>query len=198
MVLTCRSRAPISSAQFISYFGFIFVATKGQGFCRACVSTFSFVAKYTTQTAVNKTVQSLLRLLIGWSIPLACAVLTFFVLEDVDNFSEYNAIWPALVVFISSFIIADGICTVYDCCIDTIYLLSFEDMERPSGPKYMSDDLRKGFGIDEADNEASKAAKKYRSVSERRKNPTAGPTCTHASASVLGGDSLVGGGTSTV
>ena len=63
--------------------------------------------------------------------------------------------WPALIVFISSFIIADGICTVYDCCIDTIYLLSFEDMEREGGPKYMSNDLRNGFGLDKADQEAN-------------------------------------------
>jgi len=171
--------------EFISYFGFIFVATQGQSFCKACVSTFAFVAKYTTQTAVNKTVQFLLRLLIGWSIPLFCAVLTFLVLDGNAAYSEYNAMWPALIVFIASYIIADGVCTVYDCCIDTIYLLSFEDMEREGGPKYMSEDLRKGFGIDEADSEASDAAKNYRSVSRRKREATEGVTMTSCSPTAL-------------
>lgn len=51
---------------------------------------------------------------------------------------------------------------MYDCCIDTIYILSFEDMERSGGPKYMSNDLRQGFGFDEADKEATSAAIKYK------------------------------------
>ena len=121
-----------------------------------------FIAKYTTQTAVNKTVQALLRLLIGWSIPLTCAVTTFYILDGVTAYKEYNSMWPALIVFISSFIIADGICTVYDCCIDTIYLLSFEDMEREGGPNFMSDELRAGFGLDCSEKESSDAAKKYK------------------------------------
>jgi len=171
LVLKCSQCAMYclqKTVEFISYFGYIFVAVKGQSFCRACASTFVFVAKYMTQTAVNKTVQALLRLLIGWSIPVCCASLTFYILDGIPNYSQYNAIWPALIVFISSFIIADGICTVYDCCIDTIYLMSFMDMEENNPPKYMSDDLRKGFGIDVADKEASKAAGKYKPVSRRR------------------------------
>lgn len=47
--------------EFISYFGYIFVAIRGENFCRACVSTFGFVVKNLSQTAVNKTVQSLLK-----------------------------------------------------------------------------------------------------------------------------------------
>ncbi|KAL1512310.1 hypothetical protein AB1Y20_005572 [Prymnesium parvum] len=157
--------------EFISYFGYIFVATRGENFCKACVSTFGFVCKYMAQTAVNKTVQSLLRLLIGWSIPFTCSIVTFLILDSIKAYEDYNAMWPALIVFISSFIIADGICTVYDCCIDTIYLLSFEDMSRSGGPKYMSADLRAGFGFDNAENEVSSSATKYKSVAERRNGP---------------------------
>jgi len=158
--------------EFISFFGFIFVAIKGVGFCKGCVQTFVFIAKYTVQTAVNKTVQSLLRALIGYTTPVFCALMTFFVLDSLDAYKGHSAYWPAAVVFVGSFIIADGICTVYDCIIDTIYLMSFEDMERPGGPKYMSNDLRKGFGMDEAENEASKAAGKYKPVTQRRKEVT--------------------------
>jgi len=154
--------------EFISYFGYIFVAIKGYGFCRACGATFGFIAKYPTQTAVNKTVQALLRLLIGWSIPIVCTLVCFFVLDSLTAYQDYTAYLPALIVFIASYLIADGICTVYDCCIDTIYLSSFEDMERDGGPKYMSADLKAGFGIDDAPNEASKRANKSRAVSARR------------------------------
>merc|ERR1719230_1869969 len=185
--------------EFISYFGYIFVATKGVGFCNACVKTFAFVAEYPTQTAVNKTVQSLLRLLIGWSIPISCALVTFFILDGIPDYSEYNAMWPALIVFIAAFIIADGVCTVYDCCIDTIYLLSFEDMDREGGPKYMSADLRAGFGIDVADKEASKSAGKYKAVTVRRQEKKAGKvTVLKCEGSSTSGGSLPGGGTSTV
>ena len=34
--------------------------------------------------------------------------------------------------------------------VDTIYLCAFKDMEENSPPKYMSNDLRKGFGFDKA------------------------------------------------
>eukprot|EP00965_Chrysotila_dentata_P189726 6173474-Pleurochrysis_carterae.AAC.9 len=34
--------------------------------------------------------------------------------------------------------------------VDTIYLCAFKDMEENNPPKYMSNDLRKGFGFDEA------------------------------------------------
>lgn len=47
--------------EFISYFGYIFVATRGESFCKACASTFGFVIKNMAQTAVNNIVQSLLK-----------------------------------------------------------------------------------------------------------------------------------------
>ena len=42
----------------ITYYGFIFVAMRGENFCRACGSTFVFIIKY-AQTPINKTVVSL-------------------------------------------------------------------------------------------------------------------------------------------
>jgi len=157
--------------EFISYYGYVFVAIKGHSFCRACFVTFGFVAKYMTQTVVNKAVQGMLRLLIGWTTPVACGLTTFFILDSISNYDQYNPIWAGIVVFVVAYVVADGIVTVYDCIIDTIYLSAFQDMERPGGPKYMSDDLRKGFGLDPAvaAHEAGNHARKYVPVGERKK-----------------------------
>lgn len=154
--------------EFVSYYGFIFVALEGSSFCKACVDTFAFVAKYPTQTIVNKMVQGLLKMLIGWTTPIGCALLSFYYLDSLESYQDFNAFWAALVVFILSYIVADGICMVYDCAIDTIYLSSFKDMEENKPPKFMSNDLREGFGIDAADAEAGSRAKKYAAVSVRK------------------------------
>jgi len=154
--------------EFISYYGFIFVAIHGVGFCRACSQTFVFVAKYMAQTVLNKMVQMLLRVLIGWSTPIACGLATFWILDNLYSYKEFNPMFPALVVLIFSYVVTDGICTVYNCIIDTIYLLSFEDMERPGGPIYLSANLREAFGIDTAAQEVTKDPSKYEAVCSRR------------------------------
>merc|ERR1711924_205093 len=100
---------------------------------------------------MGKTVQKLLSLLMGWSIPALCALSCWYHLESQDDFvADYSAVHPALVVFLASWVIADGLNTSFSCCIDTIYLSAFVDMEANHPPKYMSNDLRDGFGIDRA------------------------------------------------
>ena len=163
--------------EFISYYGFIFVAMRGQNFCRACMSTFDFVITYAAQTAVNKTVQKLLKMLMGLSTPLFAAVITFYYLEQADGGKykqEYNTIWGALIVFIIAYVITDGMCTVYDCAIDSIYLSAFKDMKENNPPKYMSNDLREGFGLDRAAAESSKMANNYKSRRERKQDQAGG------------------------
>ena len=61
--------------------------------------------------------------------------------------------------------------------IDTIYLCAFEDMERVKAKSdaklYMSDSLRKGFGIDQAEAEAGAAGKLAAEAAEGRKQRSA-------------------------
>ena len=43
-----------------------------------------------------------------------------------------------------------AITDVFRCCIDTIFVCAFKDMEEHTPPKYMSSALRAGFGLDTA------------------------------------------------
>ena len=144
------------TVEFISFYGFVFVAVDGQSFCLACKETFRLVIAYPAQTAVNKICQKLLKLLIGYSTPVICAVCAFYWLDGDTTYSDkYNPFYAALVVGLVAFIIADGVCIVFDVAIDTIYICAFKDMEENKPPKFMSNNLRKAFGIDEAEDESS-------------------------------------------
>jgi len=164
--LACIQR----TIEFVSYYGFIFVALQGDGFCKSCWNTLKFVINNPAQTAVNKTVQALLRILIGYSTPALSATFTFLYLEygAGDYPKDYNTYVASFAVFLVAFLVTGGVTMTYDCAIDTIYLCAFKDMDENSPPKYMSDDLRKGFGIDEASKEASAAAQKHETQATRR------------------------------
>jgi len=143
------------TVEFITLYGFIFVAIEGSSFCRACMDTFGFVACYPMQHSVNLMVKFLLHVLISIGTPLGCAVATFYYLNGQSDYTrDFNPIWAAIVVFLSSYIISDGVAAVYDVTIDTIFLCAFKDMKENNPPKFMSNDLREGFGIDKAEEEA--------------------------------------------
>jgi len=146
------------TVEFISYYGYVFVAIEGDSFCRACKETFVLCCTYPSQVAVNQTVKKLLGLLMTWSTPMICAVLCFYSLDANADYSDagYSPLYAAIFVFILGYVIADNITTVFDCCIDTIYLCAFKDMKENDPPKFMSNDMREGFGIDKAEAEGGK------------------------------------------
>jgi len=137
--------------EFISYFGFIYIALEGMDFCKACRTTFGFLLtpKNAAQTAVNKTVEKLIVLIIAWTTPTLLALVCYGVLEENSEYiaNGNNPIYPALLVWIGSFFIADAIATVFECTIDTIFLCSFKDASEYGG-KFMSADMRSAFGMD--------------------------------------------------
>ena len=49
------------TVEYISYWGFIFVAVHGTSFCRSCFDAFSFQVKYFSQSVVNTSVQFILK-----------------------------------------------------------------------------------------------------------------------------------------
>ena len=64
-----------------------------------------------------------------------------------------------------AWVIADGLTTTFTCCVDTIYISAFVDIEANNPPKFLSNDLREGFGLDRAEEEAPAGATKlYRPV----------------------------------
>ena len=69
----------------------------------------------------------------------------------VDQSGGVEPFWAALTIFILAFVIASAITDVFRCCIDTIFICAFKDMEEHSPPKFMSDALQGGFGINPAD-----------------------------------------------
>jgi len=142
--------------QFITYYGYIFVALEGHSFCYACKETFVLVASYPAQVTVNNTVSSLLSLIISLSIPVATSLLTFIACEQSN---KKWPIYPALLVFLVSYVIASAVCSTFKCAVDSIFLCAFKDMT-PGPPKYMSDNLRSAFGIDSAEEDLKKAGRK--------------------------------------
>jgi hypothetical protein len=143
------------TVEFVSYFGFIFVAIRGTAFCRSCVNTFAFVLKYPAQTSINKTVQGLLSVLIAVGTPVLFAVICFYYLDGQSDYnSKYNPFWASLVVFLVARIVSCGNMSVFTVAIDTIYIAAFKDMEENKPPKYMSNAMRASFGLDPAKAEA--------------------------------------------
>jgi len=137
--------------EFVSYFGFVYIALEGKNFCWSCKETFKFLLtpKNAVQTAVNKVVEKLVVLIIAWTTPTLMALVCY---GWLSNNSEYmqdnNPLYPCVLVWIGSFALAGAIATVFECTIDTIFLCSFKDAAEYDG-KYMSKDMRKAFGIDE-------------------------------------------------
>merc|ERR1719291_374283 len=129
---------------------------EGDSFCVACKNTFHFLIKYPAQTAVNRIVQKLLCLFIGFATPAGCAIACFYYLDSQEDYTkEYEPVYASIAVALIAYIVMDCELIVFNVAIDTIYLCSFKDMEENNPPKFMSNDLRAGFGIDKAEAEAS-------------------------------------------
>ena len=62
---------------------------------------------------------------------------------DADN----NPLYPAAIVWVGSFFLAEAISTVFECTIDTIFLCSFKDAAEYDG-KYMSKEMKDAFGME--------------------------------------------------
>merc|ERR1719482_1433510 len=94
--------------------------------------------------SVNGLVGKLLSCVISLSIPVGCAFLAFV---WIDANGGYGPFYCVVIVGLLSFVIASAITDVFKCCIDTIFICAFKDMEEHTPPKFMSSSLREGFGI---------------------------------------------------
>lgn len=155
--------------EFISSYAYVFVAIEGKNFCAGCKDTFKLLTKYPAQVAVNQLVKSLLTILLGWSTPIICALVSYYHLRGSDWFTDsYSPFYSSLVVLIGAWFVASGVVEVYRCSIDTIYLSVFEDMENNHPPKFMSDSLRSSFGVDKAEKEAGNTKERYKSSAQKK------------------------------
>lgn len=117
MALKCASCAMWclqKTIEFISYFGFVYIAMEGGSFCSACKKTFAFLLtpKNAAQTAVNKTVEKLLVVIIAWSTPTVLALCCYGCLENScmgDYDDDNNPLYPAILTWVAAFFLSDSI-----------------------------------------------------------------------------------------
>jgi hypothetical protein len=136
------------TVKFISYYAYVYVAVRGDSFCYAAKETFVLMLENPGQVAINKMVQKLLGLLIGLATPIGCCLGAFYYLSAQTEYAEqYNPIYCAMAVFILSYLVTDSLVICFNCGIDTIFVCAFKDMKENKPPKFMSDSLRRGFGL---------------------------------------------------
>ena len=134
--------------KFISYYAFVYVAVRGDSFCFAAKNTFLLMMENPGQVAINKMVQKLLGLLVGLATPVGCCLGAFFYLESQTEYTaQYSPLYCAIAVFILAFLVTDSLVICFNCGIDTIFVCAFKDMKENKPPKFMSDSLRRGFGL---------------------------------------------------
>ena len=93
-VLNCVLWCVRKTVKFVSYYGLVFVACKGENFCKACFNTFFFFLQNPGQVSINLTVTTLLRLTGILSMPLLCGTIFYYILDTV--LEQANAIYPEL------------------------------------------------------------------------------------------------------
>lgn len=146
--LICCMECLKRTVQFISFYGFIYVAVQGDGFCRACKATFKLLGAHTGQVIINGILQRLLLLLIGLTTPIGCTVGAFLYLEAQPFYvSVHSPIYSGLVIFLLAFLITSATCQVFAVSIDTVFVCAFKDMDENKPPKYLSEGLRAGLGL---------------------------------------------------
>merc|ERR1712167_249305 len=96
--------------------------------------------------AINATVVFLLRLVVMLSMPLGCAVVFFYLMDGFLLSSDYNAVYPAGIIFVLAAVMTWACMTVFECTITTIFVCCFQDKAQ-FGAKHMSPPLAKAFHI---------------------------------------------------
>jgi len=133
------------SIKFVTYYGFVFVALKGDNFCSASFNTFSFITGNPMQVATNSLVTNLLTMVCVFTIPIGCAITTFAYLEA--NTDVVNPAYPAIAIFAIAMFVTNACMNVFECVVTTIFVCCFRDKAMYKG-RHMSASLRSAFGID--------------------------------------------------
>jgi len=74
------------TVRVVSHYALVYVAVRGDSFCKAARATFGLVTQHPLQVAVNRVVQRLLALLVGLTAPLACALVAYALPNGVTPF----------------------------------------------------------------------------------------------------------------
>uniref|UniRef100_UPI0037E823EC choline transporter-like protein 4 n=1 Tax=Semicossyphus pulcher TaxID=241346 RepID=UPI0037E823EC len=155
--------------KFLNRNAYIMIAVYGKNFCVSAKNAFKLLMRNIIRVVVLDKVTDLLLFFGKLLVVGGVGVLSFFffsgrILLPGDTFRSetLNYYWmPIITVVFGSYLIAHGFFSVYNMCVDTLFLCFLEDLERNDGslqkPYFMSKNLMK---ILSKSNKAPKRGKK--------------------------------------
>ncbi|XP_045915582.1 choline transporter-like protein 4 [Micropterus dolomieu] len=141
--------------KFLNRNAYIMIAIYGKNFCVSAKNAFSLLMRNIIRVVVLDKVTDLLLFFGKLLVVGGVGVLAFFffsgriILPGSTFRSEtLNYYWmPIITVVVGSYLIAHGFFSVYNMCVDTLFLCFLEDLERNDGslqkPYFMSKNLMK-------------------------------------------------------
>uniref|UniRef100_A0A8C6V9T6 Choline transporter-like protein n=1 Tax=Naja naja TaxID=35670 RepID=A0A8C6V9T6_NAJNA len=141
--------------KFLNRNAYIMIAIYGKNFCVSAKNAFNLLMRNVMRVTILDKVTDLLLLFGKLLVVGGIGTLSFFFFTrriPIENpkFKSpvLNYYWlPILTVVVGSYLIAQGFFSVYNMCVDTLFLCFLEDLERNDGsqekPYYMSKSLMK-------------------------------------------------------
>ncbi|XP_061475437.1 choline transporter-like protein 4 [Rhineura floridana] len=141
--------------KFLNRNAYIMIAIYGKNFCVSAKNAFMLLMRNIARVVVLDKITDLLLLFGKLLVVGGVGILAFFFFTGripIDNpqFQSpvLNYYWlPILTVVVGAYLIAQGFFSVYNMCVDTLFLCFLEDLERNDGsqqkPYYMSKSLMK-------------------------------------------------------
>uniref|UniRef100_A0A3B4VBL0 Choline transporter-like protein n=1 Tax=Seriola dumerili TaxID=41447 RepID=A0A3B4VBL0_SERDU len=152
--------------KFLNRNAYIMIAIYGKNFCVSAKNAFMLLMRNVIRVVVLDKVTDLLLFFGKLLVVGGVGVLSFFFFSgriplpgNTFRFETLNYYWmPIITVVFGSYLIAHGFFSVYNMCVDTLFLCFLEDLERNDGslqkPYFMSKNLMKIL------NKSNKAQKK--------------------------------------
>ncbi|XP_045102884.1 choline transporter-like protein 1 [Portunus trituberculatus] len=160
--------------KFLSRNAYIEIAIYGYSFCKAAQKAFSLLVNNALRVAAINSVGAFVLVLTKLAIVAITITIGYFILRTKQ---ELTYIWvPLLIVFIYSYFIAHCFISVYEMCIDTLFLCFCEDCERNDGinhPYYMSRGLMQFVENSKKALEALEARQKEGKLAQAVRKPSA-------------------------
>ncbi|XP_047239413.1 choline transporter-like protein 4 [Girardinichthys multiradiatus] len=141
--------------KFLNRNAYIMIAIYGKNFCVSAKNAFSLLMRNIIRVVVLDKVTDILLFFGKLLVVGGVGVLSFFFFSgrirfpgDTFQSENLNYYWmPIITVLFGSYLVAHGFFSVYNMCVDTLFLCFLEDLERNDGslqkPYYMSTNLMK-------------------------------------------------------
>ncbi|XP_060056996.1 choline transporter-like protein 5 [Erinaceus europaeus] len=141
--------------KFLNRNAYVMIAVYGKNFCRSARDAFNLLMRNVVKVAVIDQLTDFVLIMGKILVSAIIGVLAFLLFTKkipviLEGPTTLNYYWvPLMTVVIGSYLVADGFFSVYEMCIETIFICFLEDIERNDGtadkPYYMSHSLLKIF-----------------------------------------------------